>query len=108
MIDIATGKVTGTASAQNLILGFVPSFFMLFNITQLKMYLWQDEMTAAYAFKMETGSTANAQITSGGFTAYTGGAPTISSGTTGGASTGITLGQTAVANNDVCYYLAVR
>jgi len=108
MIDIKTGKVTGTSAAQNLQLGFIPSFFLLFNITQVKMYLWQDEMTAAYAFKIETGSTANSQITSGGFTAYTGGDPTISSGTTGGASTGITLGQTAVANNDVCYYLAVR
>lgn len=108
MIDMATGKVTGTSSAQNLILGFVPSFFMMFNTTQVKMYFWQDEMTAAYAFKVETGSTANSVITSGGFTAYTGGSPTISSGTTPAASTGITLGQTALANNDVAYYVAFR
>jgi hypothetical protein len=108
MIDMATGKVTGTSSAQNLILGFIPTFFMMFNTTQVKMYLWQDEMTAAYAFKIETGSTANSVITSGGFTAYTGGSPTVSSGTTPAASTGITLGQTALANNDVGYYVAFR
>ena len=108
MIDVKTGTVTGTSSAQNLILGFIPTFFIMFNTTQVKVYMWYATMTAAYAFKIETGSTANAVITSGGFTAYTGGSPTVSSGTTPAASTGITLGQTALANNDVAYYVAFR
>lgn len=106
---IKAGTVTGTASAQLLELGFIPDFFILVNQTQVKVYMWEANMTDAYAFKIETASTANAMITSGGFTKVTtGGAPTVSSGTTPGTGVGLTLGQTALANSDVANYIAIK
>lgn len=105
MPNIKSGKFTSANAALNLELGFLPDWGFVFNTTDVKVFFYEEGMTADYAFKIETGSTANAYITSGGFTAYTGGSPTLSSGTTPGASKGITLGTTIQDGTDVCFYI---
>lgn len=103
---VKTGAFTGVAAASNLELGFIPQYFRLINTTTKKEFIWVKGMTAGYAFKIETTTADNAYITSNGFTEYTGGAPTVSSGTTPGASTGITLGTAVQTTSDVCFWLA--
>ena len=106
---IKTGTFTSAATAAyNLVLGFIPQYFLLINTTAVKRFEWIHGMTAAYVFTTETAASNNAYTTSNGFTEYTGATgPTVSSGTTPGNSTGITMGTAVHSSGDVCFYLAI-
>lgn len=108
MMEMKSGALTGAAAATNLELGFLPSAFLLINTTKKKVYLYEKSMTAAYYFSIETTTGDNTYGTSGGFTAYTGSEPTVSLGTTGGKTQGLTIGTTILSQNDVCFYMAFK
>jgi len=107
MAIVKTGTFTGSNAAQVIELGFIPDFFMAFAMTDgaVKTFVYEKNMTDdTGAYMVETDDDI---IASNGFTPYTGGEPTVSSGTTPGASKGITLGTSAQTNATTTHYIAI-
>lgn len=102
--NIVTGKVTGTGAAINISTGFVPMHVMVWNVTNIECHVWNASMDDASSIQL---SNTCASTTSNGITPYDGGDPTVSSGTTGGASNGVTLGTDISINTDVLYYTII-
>jgi hypothetical protein len=104
---IRTGKFTGSNAAQVLELGFIPDFYMGISLTDnaVKTYIYEKNMTDATGVYLCEGD--DDLIDSNGFTPYTGGEPTVSSGTTPGASKGLTIGTSGQQNGVVCHYIAI-
>lgn len=95
---IKVGTVTGTGSAINIELGFIPSYFMIANITDGDTIdEWFDGMTAATNLRTTTAVATNA---SNGVTRYT--------GSRGSASQGVTIGTAISESAKVLRYIAVR
>lgn len=107
MAKIKTGTFTGSSAAQVVELGFIPDFFMTFSLTDnaVKTFVYEKNMTDATGAYMCEGD--DDIIASNGFTPYDGGEPTISSGTTPGASLGITIGTSAQQNAVTTHYIAI-
>lgn len=107
MAIIKTGTFTGSSAAQVIELGFIPDFFMTISMTDgaVKTFVYEKNMSdATGAYMCESDDDI---IASNGFTPYTGGDPTVSSGTTPGASKGITIGTSAQQNGVKTHYLAI-
>ena len=105
MSQTKSGTFTGAASATNLVLGFLPDWGIVINTTDVKVFLYEENMRAAYDFAIASAGNANTYDTANGFTPYTGGSPTISSGTTPGNSKGITIGSAICGDSDLCFYI---
>jgi hypothetical protein len=89
---IKTGTFTaaGTTAAVNISMGFVPQAVILVGRgTDLNIHFWTEDMSNGQA---ATAANTHANVSTNGMTPYLGGDPTVSSGTTGGAAQGITIG----------------
>lgn len=72
--NIVTGKYTGNGSAINVILGFVPDYLRIVNITDgTTAWEWFSGMAAGSAFQnTNNAATQNSVISANGVTAYEG------------------------------------
>ena len=104
---IRTGSFTGSSAAQNIELGFIPDFYMGFSATDnaTKIFVYTKDMSDGTGMYFCEGD--DDLIASNGFTPYTGGEPTVSSGTTPGASKGLTIGTSGQEDTKTCYYIAI-
>lgn len=109
--DTRVGTYTGTGAAINIILGFVPDYVRIINITDgTEAFDWFNGMGAGTAIKT---SDAVATQASNGITAYAGVRP-FTSGSAGsevmnpGIGAGITVGTALSTNAKVYRYIATR
>jgi len=112
MKDIAVGTVTGTGSAINVSLGWIPDYVKVYNENDAGSLWptieWWRGMSDGHALKglkvIDSGSSGNAsqaKITSGGISQYSGDT-THAPGFTIGTDTDIN------ANGEAVFYIAVR
>lgn len=102
--QIVTGKATGTGAAINVSCGFVPVSVKVWNLDNVECHIYNSSMSDGHSIKLADTCSA---LTSNGITPYDGGTPTVSSGTTGAASKGFTIGSTISINTDTLYYEAI-
>lgn len=109
--NIVVGTVTGTGSAINVSLGFIPAYVRVVNETDAKhpSAEWFNTMADAEMFKGlsvdDDGSTGDSSFdftASDGISAY--------AGVAGGAGAGFTIGADSDLNaaSDVLHYIAMR
>jgi hypothetical protein len=95
--QIAINTNTGTGSAQNIALGFLPDFILMANVTDGdEVYVWWNGMAAATHILI---STAAATAGSNGITQY--------AGTAAGNAAGFTAGTAVSESAKVYRYIAV-
>lgn len=77
MDQVKVGSLTGTGAIANIELGFIPSAFQIFNITDGDVFhTWFKGMTDGYAFKATNHDTTQlSTITTGGISDFAGEAP---------------------------------
>ena len=97
----ATGQITGTGAALNVLLGFVPTYVKIINQTDVGSLEWIGGMPAASGLKT-TDAPSEAFITSDGISEY--------AGTIGADAAGFTLGADADINGsgDQLHFVAWR
>jgi hypothetical protein len=100
--NIRTGTYTGNTAAQNIILGFVPDYVRVINITDgTTAWEWFKGMTNGHAFQNTNHDTAqNSVISSNGISPY--------AGTSGGNGAGFTIGTALSTDTKVFRYVAMR
>lgn len=97
MQNVKVGTVTGTGSAINISLGWIPDYVKVINYTDGDtVHEWFNGFTAGHAVKT---TTAVASLTSNGITAYAG---------TTSAAAGFTIGTDVSESAKVLYYVAMR
>jgi hypothetical protein len=102
-VSHVSGKiVTATdAAANNVEIGFIPSFIIIINYTNPSVHMYAHGMTAAYLLTIPATTGTLAIATSGGVTEYTG---------DGTHAPGFTYGTDATLNTagDTLYFIAFR
>lgn len=105
--NIRTGTFTGNGAAQHIVLGFVPDYVRVINITDgTHAFEWFKGMAAGNAFQNANhGTVQNSVITSNGITAYPGQQQTSPET---GQGAGFTVGTAISVNAKVYRYVAIR
>lgn len=93
----ASGSLTGTGAAINVVIGFIPKHVKLFNVTTAAQIEWMDGMPAAAGIKTVTAG-AQTYITSNGVSKYE----------SSSFGAGFTIGADAALNvsTNVIYWMA--
>lgn len=96
---VKTGSTTGTGSAINVSIGFIPRVVLIINETDATAFIWSDSMDDAEVMKLIQSSFDFA--TTDGISEYEGSAT---------AQPGFTIGADAALNtaSDVLHYIALR
>lgn len=96
---IRSGTYTGNAAAQNIVLGFVPDYIRIINVTDGDAsWEWFSGMAAASAFQtLNHDSAQQSVISSNGITAYT-----------GDSGAGFTIGTALSESAKVFRWVAMR
>lgn len=105
--NIRTGTLEGDGAAQNISLGFIPSYVKVVNVEDGDiMFEWWDSMTDGHALQTinvvdsgTSGSAGMSRITANGISAYAGSAS---------AGAGFTIGTAISENGKDLAYIAVR
>ena len=100
---IKVGTYTGTGAAQNIELGFVPTYVRILNITDGNAGMTYMKPEGEDAKNIAEGAALATQAANG-ISVYGGAAP----GTALGKSAGFTAGTAASVNTKVYYYVALR
>lgn len=99
---IRTGSYVGDAAAQNIELGFVPDYVLVWNETDGDTkWEWFSGMTDTHALQsINNGTTQFSRITADGISAYP--------GTEGGDAAGFSVGTALSENTKTFRYMATR